>query len=72
MAYQLVVKHPFLTFAIGDHITDQSVVALYAAQYPEYVIQKSYEDAPLSPESTPHNSTSSQTGPAVPTLKPIV
>lgn len=75
MAYQLVVKHPFLTFAIGDHITDPNLVASYGAQYPEYVVKKLYEDASTFQASTPPNSTASLTvpaTPAVPVLKPIV
>lgn len=44
MAYQLVVKHVFGPFQVGDHIKDPDLVAKWGASHPEYVIRKVLPD----------------------------
>lgn len=64
MSIQLVVKHPFATFVVGDHITDTELVARFGASHPEYVVRKTLEDAPSTPAPSPAS-------PSVPTLSPV-
>jgi len=40
VAIQLVVKHPFATYNIGDHITDPDQVARWQTSHPEFVVRK--------------------------------
>jgi hypothetical protein len=67
LSIQLVVKHPFASYSIGDHIVDPALVAQFGASHPECVVRKALEESVSSPSST-----SSPASPTVPTLKPIV
>ena len=44
MAFQLVVKHPFDIYNIGDHITDPDQVARWQTSHPEFVVRKDLPD----------------------------
>ena len=44
MAFQLVVKHPFGPYQVGDHITDQDLVQRHGREHPEYVVRKLLDD----------------------------
>ena len=67
MAIQIVVKHPFATYQVGDHITDPALVALYSASHPAYVVRKAHQEADASPK----HMTASQASPTVPKLASI-
>jgi hypothetical protein len=69
VAFQLVVKHPFAGFNIGDHITDPALVAEFKATRLEYVTQKFLEESDQSASSPSAASPASQTAPK---LTPIV
>lgn len=56
--FQLLVKSAFADFKVGDHITDQALVALYSATHPEYVVRK----------HLPEESASASTSAASPTV----
>lgn len=49
---QLVVKHPFSTYKIGDHITDDALVAQLRVARKEFVIAKANPE-PATPAPAP-------------------
>lgn len=49
MAIQLVVKHEFADYAVGDHITDPAEVAKWGASHPDYVVRKFMDDPKPAP-----------------------
>ena len=50
---QLVVKHPFATYNVGDHITDDALVAQLRHERKDYVIKKvNHEPAPAPAPAT--------------------
>lgn len=63
-AYQLVVKHVFANYQVGDHITDPALVAKYGASHPAETVRKLLEE---SPSSSPISTAS----PTVPQLSSI-
>lgn len=65
MPIQLVVKHKFATYEVGDHITDPALVAKWGASHPAEVVRKELE------ESAPSTSPASTQSPTVPHLSPI-
>ena len=48
MAFQLVVKHPFDIYNIGDHITDPDQVARWQTSHPEFVVRKELPEAEVA------------------------
>ena len=69
MAVQLVVKHPFATYGIGDRITDPSLVAKFNASHPAFVVKTALEESAESPASPIQSA--SVPSLTVPTLQPI-
>lgn len=53
MAVQLVVKHPFADYEVGDHITDPAEVAKWGASHPAYVVRKALPDEAPAPPPAP-------------------
>lgn len=49
MKIQLVVRHPFMSYQVGDHITDQELVEKFAQTYRDHVIKKALDDEPVTP-----------------------
>lgn len=44
MKIQLVVRHQFMSYQVGDHITDQELVEKFAQTYRDHVIKKTLDD----------------------------